>query len=220
MVNQSSTLILYLLVLIVAFVSLTVSSSVMQEKDKQQQQKAFSSLSSSSSSTKNKNEPQLLYEPNAPDYRCPEAQQSLFDKLAVDVSLSTFMSVLTQVESVLKMVNNSQVEEPFTIFAPINQAFANELTIFTHQDMEVQLEPFLKNHVVTKKLTVKQLEKTQELKTLLEDETTIQVKYHFLSQRVELNDLAEVDTDHPIIANNGIAYKINKLLRPIKKEEE
>ncbi|KAG2223544.1 hypothetical protein INT45_000864 [Circinella minor] len=217
MVIRSSTLIIYLLVLIVAFVSLTVSSSVMQEKEKQQQQKAFSSsLSSSSSSTKNKNEPQLLYEPNAPDYRCPE--QSLFDKLAVDVSLSTFMSVLTQVESVLKLVNNSQVEEPFTIFAPINQAFANEMTIFTHQDMEVQLEPFLKNHVVTKKLPVKQLEKTQELKTLLKDETTIQVKYHFLSQRVELNDLAEVDTDHPIIANNGIAYKINKLLRPIKKE--
>ncbi|KAI9258155.1 hypothetical protein BDA99DRAFT_539167 [Phascolomyces articulosus] len=160
-------------------------------------------------------EPQLLYEPNAPDYRCPEIQQSLFDKLAVDASLSTYMSVLTHVESVLTMVNNSQIEHPFTMFVPINAAFANEF-MTTDQDMESRLETFLKNHIVPQeKLSVQQLQKTQTLNTLLQDET-IQVKYHFFSRRVELNGIAEVDTDHPISANNGIAYKINKLLHPIK----
>ncbi|KAI9488838.1 FAS1 domain-containing protein [Zychaea mexicana] len=207
-----------LILIILALASLTVSSSVMQEKKKD----SLSSFSSSSHSLLQQRGPQLLYNPNAPDYRCPEIQQSLFDKLAVDASLSTFMSALTQVESVLKLVNDSQLDPPFTVFAPINSAF----TEFNDNDgddrMHSNLEAFLRNHMVpSQKLSVEQLQRTQTLDTMLDDKddetkTTIQVKYHFFSHRVELNGVAEVDTDHPIMADNGVAYKINKLLRPAK----
>ncbi|KAI8140446.1 FAS1 domain-containing protein [Fennellomyces sp. T-0311] len=155
--------------------------------------------------------PQLLYDPSAADYRCSEVKQSLFDKMAVDASLKTFMDVLTQVESVMKLVNNSELQQPFTIFAPINSAFSE-----FDGEMRSHLEQFLFNHVVpSDKLTVQQLQKTQRLDTMLDDES-IQVKYHFFSGKTELNEVATVDTSRPIKAINGIAYPIDKLLRPAK----
>lgn len=152
--------------------------------------------------------PQLLYEPNAPDYRFSEAQ-SLFDKLAVDASLSTFMDALTQVDSVLQLVNNTDIQQPFTLFCPVNSAFRG-----LDGDWRSHLDAILKKHVVPSvELDVEHLQRNQELQTMLESQT-IQVHHHFFSRKTELDGIAAVDTDHPIQAANGIAYRVTKVLRP------
>ncbi|CDS05959.1 hypothetical protein LRAMOSA08487 [Lichtheimia ramosa] len=162
-------------------------------------------------------QPKLLYEPNAPDYRSSEiVRQSLFDKLAVDASLSTFMDVLTQVEDVLKMVNNSEIEQPFTLFCPVNGAFQASMLEWRADNLQ-DWEKFLQQHLVpTAKLDVRHLKKTQQLDTMVEDQP-IHVKYHYFRDKTELNNgMATVDTDHPIEATNGIAYKIDAVLRPVQ----
>lgn len=162
-------------------------------------------------------QPKLLYEPNAPDYRSSEiVRQSLFDKLAVDASLSTFMDVLTQVEDVLKMVNNSEIEQPFTLFCPVNGAFQASMLEWRADNLQ-DWETFLQQHLVpTAKLDVRHLKKTQQLDTMVEDQP-IHVKYHYFRDKTELNNgMATVDTDHPIEATNGIAYKIDAVLRPVQ----
>ncbi|GAA5816033.1 hypothetical protein MFLAVUS_009555 [Mucor flavus] len=159
-------------------------------------------------------EVKLLYEPNAPDYKASFASQSLFDKLAPDPSLSTFMDVLTQVDDIFRMLNNSDNQsQQFTVFCPVNSAFRNELDVYTR----AHLDEFLRNHVVpNNKLDPETLKRVHApLKTLLRGQT-ITVKHHFFSQRTVLNERAMVDTKHAVEAVNGIAYKIDHLLRPTK----
>ncbi|KAI8071964.1 FAS1 domain-containing protein [Thamnidium elegans] len=156
----------------------------------------------------------LLYEPNAPDYKLAYASQSLFDKLAPDPSLSTFMDVLTQVDDIFRLLNNTNNQnQQFTVFCPVNSAFRNELDVYTR----AHLEEFLQNHVVpNNKIDPETLKHIHSpLKTLLPGQT-IKVKHHFFSQRTMLNDHAMVDTSHTVEAVNGIAYKIDHLLRPTK----
>lgn len=154
----------------------------------------------------------LLYEPDAPDYKAGSTSQSLFDKLAPDPSLSTFMDVLTQVDDIFNMINHTDNDsnQVFTVFCPVNTAFRNELDIYTRN----HLQDFLRNHIVpNSKVDPDMLAKTNELNTLLEGQT-ITVKHHFFSQKTVLNDHALVDTSHAVEAINGIAYKIDHLLRP------
>lgn len=156
----------------------------------------------------------LLYEPNAPDYKASFATQTLFDKLAPDPSLSTFMNVLTQVDDIFRMLNNSDGHsQQFTVFCPVNSAFRNELDVYTR----AHLDEFLRNHVVpNNKLDPETLKRIHApLKTMLRGQT-ITVKHHFFSQRTVLNGRAMVDTKHAVEAVNGIAYKIDHLLRPTK----
>ncbi|KAK4515387.1 uncharacterized protein ATC70_010332 [Mucor velutinosus] len=154
----------------------------------------------------------LLYEPNAPDYRASCFQQSLFDKLAPDPALSTFMDVLTQVDDIFKLLNNTDnaQDNQFTVFCPVNSAFQNELDVYTRD----HLDDFLRNHIIpNSKIDADTLKRLHSpLQTMLPGET-IKVKYYFFSKRIVLNDHAIVDTD-AIEAINGIAYKINHLLRP------
>lgn len=156
----------------------------------------------------------LLHEPNAPDYRSQSTKQSLFDKLAPDPSLSTFMDVLTQQEDIFKLLNNTNENaDVFTVFCPVNAAFRNELDVYTRD----HLNDFLRNHIVPNaNLDPKTLASTRKpLDTLLGGEQ-IHVKYRYFSQKVVLNNHATVDTAHPVNAINGIAYKIDHLLRSTK----
>lgn len=157
----------------------------------------------------------LLYEQNAPDYKASFASQSLFDKLAPDPSLSTFMDVLTQEKDIFELLNNTnnQHNQQFTVFCPVNSAFRNELDVYTR----AHLEEFLKNHIVpNNKIDPEALKHVHSpLKTLLPGQT-IKVKHHLLSQKTILNEHAMVDTKHSVQAVNGIAYKIDHLLRPTK----
>ncbi|KAI9028349.1 FAS1 domain-containing protein [Phycomyces nitens] len=152
----------------------------------------------------------LLYEPNAPDYRTV-AQQSLFDKLAPDPSLSTFLDILTRVDDIFDMFNNTE-SEPFTVFCPVNSAFGDH----ANGDIRANLKYFLLNHIVPSgKLDQKDLRHTQKLNTMLEDQT-IRVHHHVFLRKTVLNDKATVDTADPIEAINGIAYRIDQVLRPVK----
>ncbi|CAO3638709.1 unnamed protein product [Mucor hiemalis] len=156
----------------------------------------------------------LLYEPDAPDYKPSSpscASQSLFDKLAPDPSLSTFMDVLTQVEDIFALLNSTEEDTSFTVFCPVNSAFRNELNVYTRE----HLEEFLRNHIVpTNKIDPDTLKRLRSpLKTLLPGQT-IEVTHHFLSHKTMLNNHAMVDTLHPVEAASGIAYKIDHLLRP------
>jgi uncharacterized surface protein with fasciclin (FAS1) repeats len=164
-------------------------------------------------------EEKLLYEPNAPDYKpnptCSiDNPQSLFDKLAPDPALSTFMDVLTQMDDIFQLLNDTTTpsDTVYTVFCPVNSAFRNELDVYTRE----HLKEFLMNHIVpsNKIIDPESLKRIkQPLKTLLPGQT-IQVSHHFFSKRTLLNDHAMVDTDHYVQAVNGIAYKIDHLLRP------
>ena len=158
----------------------------------------------------------LLYEPNAPDYKTACSQQSLFDKLAPDPALSTFMDVLTQVDDIFQLINNTDntKDNQFTVFCPVNSAFRNELDVYTRG----HLDEFLRNHIIpNNKIDAETLKRLHSpLQTMLKGET-IKVKYHYFSKRIILNDQAIVDTN-AIEAVNGIAYKINHLLRPTEQQ--
>ncbi|CAO3689729.1 unnamed protein product [Rhizopus stolonifer] len=80
----------------------------------------------------------LFYESNAPDYRASSASQSLFDKLAPDSSLSTFMDVLTQIEDIFNLLNHTDTtnDQQFTVFCPVNNAFREELDIYTRSHLK------------------------------------------------------------------------------------
>ncbi|KAF7721731.1 hypothetical protein EC973_004267 [Apophysomyces ossiformis] len=157
-------------------------------------------------------EPHLLYEPYAPDYRSSEVSQTLFDKLAPEPSLATFMDVLTQVDDILSLFNNTEPDKPFTVFCPVNAAFRHGM----NAEMKAHLDEFLRNHIVPSgKIEPSNLQHSQQLETMLDGET-IQVKHHFFSRQTVLNKDAIVDTTHPIQAINGIAYKIDHVLRPPK----
>ncbi|CAO3699745.1 unnamed protein product [Rhizopus stolonifer] len=159
----------------------------------------------------------LLYEPNAPDYKSNSASQSLFDKIAPDPSLSTFMDVLTQSSDIFNLLNHTDTDQNilFTVFCPVNSAFRNELDVYTRN----HLIDFLKNHIVpNNKMDPDTLAEMDSFGTLL-DGQKISVKYHMITKRIVLNDKAEVDTDHSVEAINGIAYKIDHLLRPTIAEQ-
>jgi uncharacterized surface protein with fasciclin (FAS1) repeats len=156
----------------------------------------------------------LLYEPNTPDYRLQSNKQSLFDKLAPDPSLSTFMDVLTQQEDIFHLLNSTDDNNNvLTVFCPVNSAFRNELDVYTRD----HLNDFLRNHIVPNaKLDPEMLRSTRKpLDTLLQGQQ-IQVRYHYFSRKLVLNNHATVDTAHSVQAINGIAYKIDHLLRPTK----
>jgi uncharacterized surface protein with fasciclin (FAS1) repeats len=156
----------------------------------------------------------LLYEPNAPDYRLQSNKQSLFDKLAPDPALSTFMDVLTQQEDIFNLLNNTnENSDVFTVFCPVNSAFRNELDVHTRD----HLNDFLRNHIVPNaKLDPETLRYTRSPLGTMLDGQPIRVKYHYFSRKTVLNGHATVDTAHPVQAINGIAYKIDHLLRPTK----
>ncbi|KAI9477823.1 MAG: FAS1 domain-containing protein [Benjaminiella poitrasii] len=154
----------------------------------------------------------LLYEP---DYRTQANQQSLFDKLAPDPALSTFMDALTQVDDILQLLNSTERNhEEYTVFCPINSAFFNR-SLWRAYGGPDDLDAFLRKHIVPRqKLSPSDLSKArqQQFPTLL-DGQTIQVRYHIWSQRVVLNEHAQVvNLKHPVEAINGIAYKIDHLL--------
>ncbi|KAG1593045.1 hypothetical protein G6F47_009237 [Rhizopus delemar] len=128
---------------------------------------------------------ELLYEPNAPDYKSNSASQSLFDKLAPDPSLSTFMDVLTQVEDVFNLMNhtNDDNSQLYTVFCPVNSAFRNELDIYTRS----HLDDFLRNHIVPNiKIDSDSLTQTDSLHTLFPGQS-IPVRYDSSSQKIILN---------------------------------
>ncbi|KAI9312018.1 hypothetical protein BX666DRAFT_1866799 [Dichotomocladium elegans] len=156
--------------------------------------------------------PQLLYEPNAPDYRSSEVKrQTLFDKLAADVSLSTFMDILLQVESVLQVVNGSSTAlEPFTLFCPVNAAFRQSDAFDASAEM-AEWEAFLRKHLVPfRRLNGQELKHPQQLDALL---GTINVT-NDKDDRPLLNHRARViRIGHPIDAPNGIAYRIDAALQ-------
>jgi uncharacterized surface protein with fasciclin (FAS1) repeats len=159
----------------------------------------------------------LLYEPNAPDYRITSDspfssnRQSLFDRLAPDAALSTFMDVLTQVDDIFRLFNATTSQNTFTVFCPVNTAFkSEEFKVYVRDN----LETFLKNHIVPSvKLNVDSLKKTHELDTMLPGQK-VRVHHHF--GHIVLNGDATVDVRHPVEAVNGMAYKIDRLLRPPK----
>ncbi|KAI8981021.1 FAS1 domain-containing protein [Pilobolus umbonatus] len=140
------------------------------------------------------------------DYQ--QGPQSLFDKIAPDTSLSTFMDILTRETDIFHLFNNTD-SVPFTVFCPTNAAFKSELTAYTRE----HLHEFIQYHIVpTQKMDSHVLKKSHSLKTLL-DNKTIQVKRNIITGRITLNDHAVVNVAHPIEAINGIAYKIDHLLR-------
>ncbi|KAI8326927.1 hypothetical protein EDC96DRAFT_533408 [Choanephora cucurbitarum] len=119
--------------------------------------------------------------------------QSLFDRIAPDPSLSTFLDVLTGEEDMFQMLNSTH-SQSLTIFCPVNQAFHD------HTATRANLREFLQYHI-----------SMDTLKTLFRDET-IRVHYYFFRQKIMLNEMATVDTGHVVEAINGIAYKIDQLL--------
>ncbi|OBZ81797.1 hypothetical protein A0J61_10154 [Choanephora cucurbitarum] len=138
-------------------------------------------------------------------YAKDESVQSLFDRIAPDPSLSTFLDVLTGEEDMFQMLNSTR-SQSLTIFCPVNQAFHDHT-----EPTRANLREFLQYHIVPDYLSPDKLKSMDRLKTLFRDET-IRVHYYFFRQKIMLNEMATVDTGHAVEAINGIAYKIDQLL--------
>ncbi|KAI8967256.1 hypothetical protein BDF20DRAFT_901494 [Mycotypha africana] len=167
----------------------------------------------------------LLYEPNAPDYKTQRMAQSLFDKLAPDPSLSTFMDVLTQVDDIFRLVNHSSSDHAphdgpavITMFVPTNAAFrygrqqgSSPMPFMSGHPSD--WEAFLKYHIVP--YAIETVAKDQQVSTLLGKDEKIDIHYHAWSRRVDLNHGTAnvIDHRHPVRAINGVAFKIDRLLK-------
>ncbi|KAI8096681.1 uncharacterized protein BX664DRAFT_324597 [Halteromyces radiatus] len=168
--------------------------------------------------------PQLVYQPNVPDYRFTNEEQSLFDKLAPESDLSIFLELLMHNDLIFSYVNSTTTDttlhtstlqhhgDPITVFCPTNKAFLDYWKIHPKKTWKRILE----RHIVPQtKLDAKGLKHASSLNTLLPG-TTIHVKQLDSSWQQPLIILLDgdtlVDTSHPIVSRLSIAYKINHVL--------
>jgi uncharacterized surface protein with fasciclin (FAS1) repeats len=113
------------------------------------------------------------------------------------------------------LVEALQGEGPFTVFAPTNQAFAElpegTLENLLKSENKAKLQAILKYHVVSGKVTAKDVIKLEEAKTLQGAKVGIQTEDGTVM--LEGKTVASV-TKTDIMASNGVIHVIDAVLMP------
>ena len=113
------------------------------------------------------------------------------------------------------LVEALQGEGPFTVFAPTNQAFAElpegTLENLLKSENKAKLQAILKYHVVSGKVTAKDVIKLEEAKTLQGAKVGIQTEDGTVM--LEGKTVASV-TKTDIMASNGVIHVIDSVLMP------
>ena len=113
------------------------------------------------------------------------------------------------------LVEALQGEGPFTVFAPTNQAFAElpegTLDNLLKPENKTKLQAILKYHVVSGKVTAKDVIKLEEAKTLQGAKVGIQMEDGTVM--LQGKTVASV-TKTDIMASNGVIHVIDSVLMP------
>ena len=126
-------------------------------------------------------------------------------------NFSTLVSALKAAD----LVEALQGEGPFTVFAPTNQAFAElpdgTLDTLLKPENKAKLQAILKYHVVSGKVTAKDVIKLEEAKTLQGAKVGIQTEDGTVM--LQGKTVASV-TKTDIMASNGVIHVIDSVLMP------
>ncbi|RUP46175.1 FAS1 domain-containing protein [Jimgerdemannia flammicorona] len=151
------------------------------------------------------------------DYSNPSTPQSLLDVLPRDKSLSTFLDVLMRDSDIVKIISNPALDPPLTLFSPTNAAmkhFLNEEGGRAILRNEQKLKEFLQYHIAPAgKMSIKQLKERSDFDTMLAGKK-VTVKFHLLRRVLVLNGYCNVNQTEKVEAANGIAHKIDAVLKP------
>ena len=132
----------------------------------------------------------------------------------VDVAISNknFSTLVTALKSA-DLVGALQGDGPFTVFAPLDDAFAaiSAKTYYglLREENKDKLVNILGRHVLTKKITSSEIDSEIKLKAINGEEITIKK----IKGIVYINEAEVVTAD--VEASNGVIHFINRVLQPL-----
>lgn len=144
----------------------------------------------------------------------PAAQQegTIVETAVGAKDLSTLVSLVKQAE----LVDTLNSDGPFTVFAPINSAFAKlpkeTVEALLKDENRDQLQGILTYHVVPGKVMAADVVKLKSAKTAAGKDVSIRVE----EGKVFVNDSQVIKTD--IACSNGVVHLIDSVLLPPEKE--
>jgi len=140
----------------------------------------------------------------------PMENETVMTKDIVEIA-STDCKTLAAAVTAADLVETLQGEGPFTVFAPIDGAFAkiqSDVDELLQPENKAKLAKILTYHVVSGELMADDLEDGQELTTV--EGSTLQVVVK--DGEVTVGGAKVITTD--IEASNGVIHLINKVLMP------
>jgi uncharacterized surface protein with fasciclin (FAS1) repeats len=133
----------------------------------------------------------------------------------VDTALkSDSFRTLCKAVTAAGLVETLRGKGPFTVFAPINEAFAKHST----EELDAllkdkkKLTSILTYHVVPGKLMLSDFKRPKTVKTIQGQEIKIDGLLWHIRKYVKVNDAKTVKTD--IEATNGVIHSIDSILMP------
>jgi|SRR5271157_162920 len=141
-------------------------------------------------------------------FSAPAAKSDIVDTAVAAGSFKTLAAALKAAD----LIDALKGEGPFTVFAPTDEAF-NKLPAGTVEDLlkpgnKARLQSILKYHVVSGKVTAKQVMKMNSAQTLDGQSVNIRVN----NGAVMVNDATVTKAD--IQCSNGVIHVIDTVLLP------
>ena len=133
----------------------------------------------------------------------------------MEVAITGKFSKLTEALTVAGLVDTLKGPGPFTVFAPIDEAFDRMPLALVERLMKdaQKSKNILLYHVVPGKIKAEELGKLKSLKTVQGQELKIEPAKGFLHKYIRVNGANVIKTD--IVASNGICHVIDFVLVPI-----
>jgi uncharacterized surface protein with fasciclin (FAS1) repeats len=150
----------------------------------------------------------------AQEYESKKASMTDADIVETAMANKNFSTLVSALKAA-DLVEALQGEGPFTVFAPTNQAFAElpdgTLDTLLKPENKAKLQAILKYHVVSGKVTAKDVIKLEEAKTLQGAKVGIQMEDGTVM--LQGKTVASV-TKTDIMASNGVIHVIDSVLMP------
>ena len=150
----------------------------------------------------------------AQEYESKKASMTDADIVETAMANKNFSTLVSALKAA-DLVEALQGEGPFTVFAPTNQAFAElpegTLENLLKSENKAKLQAILKYHVVSGKVTAKDVIKLEEAKTLPGAKVGIQTEDGTVM--LQGKTVASV-TKTDIMASNGVIHVIDSVLMP------
>jgi uncharacterized surface protein with fasciclin (FAS1) repeats len=150
----------------------------------------------------------------AQEYESKKASMTDADIVETAMANKNFSTLVSALKAA-DLVEALQGEGPFTVFAPTNQAFAElpdgTLDTLLKPENKAKLQSILKYHVVSGKVTAKDVIKLDEAKTLQGAKVGIQTKDGTVMLQ---GKTAASVTKTDVMASNGVIHVVDAVLMP------
>ena len=150
----------------------------------------------------------------AQEYESKKASMTDADIVETAMANKNFSTLVSALKAA-DLVEALQGEGPFTVFAPTNQAFAElpdgTLDTLLEPENKAKLQSILKYHVVSGKVTAKDVIKLDEAKTLQGAKVGIQTKDGTVMLQ---GKTAASVTKTDVMASNGVIHVVDAVLMP------